>query len=133
MKRNPNISNFPSNETDQINAHQNKLYSYENRLHVVMKNHQMGNNSPATPPTETSDFCQPHPSNQQRYSSQVTVNMNESGQHRLENDINMLKSQLRDTEISLKKEQTEKYLIEYKLKQQQQDNDLQMRSIINRY
>ena len=43
-----------------------------------------------------------------------------------------LKQKLRETELSLKKEQTEKYLIEFKLKQQQLDNDQQMRSIINR-
>jgi len=64
------------------------------------------------------------------------VNLNSvndaSQQKSLENDINILKNKLKETEISLKKEQTEKYLIEYKLKQQQQDNDLQMRSIINR-
>jgi hypothetical protein len=51
----------------------------------------------------------------------------------LESEIYLLKQKLKDTEVSLKKEQREKSLIEFKLKQQQQDNDQQMRQIINRY
>jgi len=51
---------------------------------------------------------------------------------KLEHEINLLKQKLRETELTLKKEQTEKYLVEYKLKQQQQENDQQMRNIINR-
>jgi hypothetical protein len=45
----------------------------------------------------------------------------------------LLKIKLKETEISLKKEQSEKFLIESRLKQQQQSNDHQMREIINRY
>ncbi len=44
----------------------------------------------------------------------------------------MLKLRLRETEMELKKEQAEKFSIEYKLNQQQHDNDQQMRNIINR-
>jgi len=127
---------------DLSNAHQNKIYSYENRLHVAMKNSsQLSSNGaylPGTPDTgdyQVSNVANPS-SGSSRYSSQIMVNLNSvndaSQQKSLENDINILKNKLKETEISLKKEQTEKYLIEYKLKQQQQDNDLQMRSIINR-
>lgn len=133
LKKNGNFNSLP---TDALNAHQNKLYSYENRLHSVMKN-QIAHGSPSTPPTDLGDGVASQ--QQARYTSQVTVGMNENNiavasmtQQKLEADINLLKSRLRETEITLKKEQTEKYLIEYKLKQQQQDNDLQMRSIINR-
>jgi hypothetical protein len=51
---------------------------------------------------------------------------------KLESEINMLKLRLRETEMELKKEQAEKFSIEYKLNQQQHDNDQQMRNIINR-
>lgn len=51
---------------------------------------------------------------------------------KLEFELQMLRQRLKETELSLKKEQTEKYLLEFKLKQQQQENDQQMRSIINR-
>lgn len=51
---------------------------------------------------------------------------------KLDVELQTLRNQLKETELSLKKEQTEKYLLEYKLKQQQQENDQQMRSIINR-
>ncbi len=51
---------------------------------------------------------------------------------KLENEINLLKLRLRETEMELKKEQAEKFSIEYKLNQQQHDNDQQMRNIINR-
>ncbi len=128
-------SNYPSLTTsDAQNVHPNKLYSYENRLHSVMKN-QIAQSSPSTPPTEMGDALAQQV---QRHTSQVPLSVGENiavasmSQQRLENDISVLKSKLRETEITLKKEQTEKYLIEYKLKQQQQDNDLQMRSIINR-
>lgn len=50
----------------------------------------------------------------------------------MEFELQMLRQRLKETELSLKKEQTEKYLLEFKLKQQQQENDQQMRSIINR-
>ena len=51
---------------------------------------------------------------------------------KIEDEIVLLKQKLRDTELTLKKEQSEKCLIEYKLKQQQEENDQQMRNIINR-
>jgi len=148
LKKNNDFNNFTTPLTvsatpkEVSNAHQNKIYSYENRLHVAIKNtNQLNNHSssislPGTAPglRDINDY---QVSNRASlYSSQIIANLNDDGdlsqQNNLESNINILKNKLRDTEISLKKEQTEKYLIEYKLKQQQQDNDLQMRSIINR-
>lgn len=53
LKKNMDFTNLPviSNST---NTHPNKLYSYENRLHSVMKN-QLSLNSPTSPPLETND------------------------------------------------------------------------------
>ncbi|CAF0849147.1 unnamed protein product [Brachionus calyciflorus] len=137
----------------------NKLYSYENRLHfAVMKNQRQDQNSPITPSTPSestpssivnSNGENPNnsSSSSSRYSSQMTLNINNnlndinysnsnlksmSQVNSKESELNLLKQKLKETELSLKKEQTEKYLIEFKLKQQQQENEKQMRNVINR-
>ena len=80
FKNNVDFVNLPSSivENNEVSLlQQNKLYSYENRLHSVMKNQMNHQVSPTASPADTMESLA-NMNNQQRFTSQITVNMNDS-------------------------------------------------------
>jgi hypothetical protein len=149
-----NISKLKNNNS--------QVYSYENRLHYAIINTNNDNTGLITPDTpinnkyDNREYCNINKMNAVKSSSSPLPSSSSAplSQHqqiegnssllssssksiknqtiKFEEEIDKLKNKLRDTEISLRKEQSEKQLIEMKLKQQQIDNEEQMKQIINR-